>query len=755
MRITEINITDFGCFSDKRLTPSAGMNIIYGENESGKSTLLLFIKFMLYGLGRRSSSNTDRERSVSWSGRSAAGSMTLECESGSYRIERRFSANTRGGSEALNVIRLPDGESVPLDCEPGEYFFGVGKEVFESTACVSQMRAADINGEKTATGIQNLLSSADESVDTADVLKKLDGVRVGYRHKNRAGGSLYEDEQKISELQKRLQKAEEDALAVEMAEQKFRIASRDLKIAKENFEKQELLVSQFNKITVLRRFEACRRREDELSGLQASLDKCKKQNLKTDFMPDEGHIAALKLSAEAYASALDRKESALREKSKAREGKLSAELCALGERLESAGGKEAVLSTFEKEKSKKKKNKTALVLWVVLGLLAAACGAMGCVLGFYVFAAAFAVPLISVFAAVMLVRDTKKCGERIAALLDEYGVIDGKLAQRLEECRAALVASRALQAELAVLEASVVQAQSALAASSERLSSLLSLTLPESVPDAGLAMEEHYRLSRFINEYSSIQRSMLAAESVINSDLQFLADYNEDELRTEISVDISQITPEDVARADREKSFAASKKATYEQKVASLNESIVRLRASGEDPIALGDELKALEESYGRDTEFYSALTLAMESIERAGQVMGGSVIPEIAHRAGELLSRISDSRYSILRSNASLGVSLDSNGFIIKPEYFSGGTRDAVYLALRISLLMRMFTAERAPLILDEALCQLDDKRAAKILELLGSLSTDGMQCLLFTSHKREAALAAEQSTDFELIEL
>ena len=96
MKIKEINISDFGSLKNKVLTLDAGLNVIYGENESGKSTVLLFIKYMLYGLGRRSASNSERERSVSWSGHSASGSMTFEHGGEDYRIERRY---TDGGRE--------------------------------------------------------------------------------------------------------------------------------------------------------------------------------------------------------------------------------------------------------------------------------------------------------------------------------------------------------------------------------------------------------------------------------------------------------------------------------------------------------------------------------------------------------------------------------------------------------------------------------------------------------------------------------
>ena len=51
MRIRELYIAEFGGIKNKKIELDAGqkLNIIYGENESGKSTIFLFIKFMFYG----------------------------------------------------------------------------------------------------------------------------------------------------------------------------------------------------------------------------------------------------------------------------------------------------------------------------------------------------------------------------------------------------------------------------------------------------------------------------------------------------------------------------------------------------------------------------------------------------------------------------------------------------------------------------------------------------------------------------------
>lgn len=80
-----------------------------------------------------------------------------------------------------------------------------------------------------------------------------------------------------------------------------------------------------------------------------------------------------------------------------------------------------------------------------------------------------------------------------------------------------------------------------------------------------------------------------------------------------------------------------------------------------------------------------------------------------------------------------------------------SDGTRDQLYLSLRLaSLLRRAEVAEPMPLVLDDVLIQLDDQRAAAALAVLADVSRK-MQVLFFTHHARLVDLAratVERST-------
>ena len=117
MKIKELNIIEFGGLKDRKISFGDGMNIISGANEAGKSTVMLFIKYMLYGLPRKSASNPERERAVSLDGKRASGSMMFEARGRRYIAERHFQG-TRGRAAMIKIgtfIILIRGTTVQQD----------------------------------------------------------------------------------------------------------------------------------------------------------------------------------------------------------------------------------------------------------------------------------------------------------------------------------------------------------------------------------------------------------------------------------------------------------------------------------------------------------------------------------------------------------------------------------------------------------------------------------------------------------------
>jgi len=100
MQIREIHIDGFGIFTDKHITGlTSGINIIYGPNEFGKTTLLDFIRRILFGFPRISTS-TNPYPAVH--GGAYGGRMICELDSGERIIISRVQG-AHGGSITIST----------------------------------------------------------------------------------------------------------------------------------------------------------------------------------------------------------------------------------------------------------------------------------------------------------------------------------------------------------------------------------------------------------------------------------------------------------------------------------------------------------------------------------------------------------------------------------------------------------------------------------------------------------------------------
>jgi uncharacterized protein YhaN len=135
----------------------------------------------------------------------------------------------------------------------------------------------------------------------------------------------------------------------------------------------------------------------------------------------------------------------------------------------------------------------------------------------------------------------------------------------------------------------------------------------------------------------------------------------------------------------------------------------------------------------------YIPLRLASLALTRATRRYRDEHHAPVLGRASELFQSITGGRYSAIRlaENDLYAVRSDAGTESVLQRYMSEGTRDQVYLALRLASLEHAHEqAEPLPLILDDGLVQFDDGRTAAMLAVLADISA-GMQVILFTHHR------------------
>ncbi len=217
MKLIEINVGHFGRLSEMQLNLKEGFHLIYGANEKGKSTLMAFIRAMLYGLAgsRRQLIENDRRRYMPWDGSKMGGYLILENNGSRYRLERRFGQTKAGDhTELMDDI---SGRSITLASsdEPGLKLLNLTENEFINTVFVSQLSSTIGTSEDLLGRLSNLAGSGDMRVSQLEVDNRLKKAQVDLVAARGQGGRLNEARSLLLQLQEERESAVREALLQE------------------------------------------------------------------------------------------------------------------------------------------------------------------------------------------------------------------------------------------------------------------------------------------------------------------------------------------------------------------------------------------------------------------------------------------------------------------------------------------------------------------------------------------------------------
>ena len=142
MKVEEIKINSFGTLRNKEINLSDKINIIHGKNESGKSTLLAYIKTAFYGISRNKNGKeiSDYDKYKPWSGEEFSGKIKYTLDNGEqFEIFRDFNKK----NPKIYNAKLEDvTNQFNIDKKEGSQFFfeqvGIDENIFTSTIMAEQ-----------------------------------------------------------------------------------------------------------------------------------------------------------------------------------------------------------------------------------------------------------------------------------------------------------------------------------------------------------------------------------------------------------------------------------------------------------------------------------------------------------------------------------------------------------------------------------------------------------------------------------------
>jgi uncharacterized protein YhaN len=166
-----------------------------------------------------------------------------------------------------------------------------------------------------------------------------------------------------------------------------------------------------------------------------------------------------------------------------------------------------------------------------------------------------------------------------------------------------------------------------------------------------------------------------------------------------------------------------------------------------DEAAALRREEEALVLRIRQGAEQYTLTALARAVLEQTRERFDAEQQPRVVLRAAALFAQLTNNRYVHVRPDArarELTVR-DAQGVTWQVEQLSRGTRELLLLAFRLAVVEDFGEVRVAlPVLLDDVTVNLDADRAARVIEVLATLSKRH-QILAFTCHSPVRALFRE----------
>ena len=720
VRIERIEIGAFGCLSGVVIEPSDGINLIEADNESGKSTLAAFIKFILYGFSStRSQSIAENERKlyIPWNGTRAFGSIVFSAPGGRFRVARSYDLPSK---ETVEMTDLQTGREVFRSLVPGEVLLGVPEEVYQKSAYFRQLFQSKNGDESLADQVRNLVFSADERISAANAEKRLREAEAELKNRQNRG-VIPELEAQLARFRAESEQAIRQNSEIRRCNEAIsengarlgeirRIVSR-LQAERGNIDGYEAFCRLRRLSEVKAEEEAAKKKYDDAAGAFPNAR-----------IPDSDFINGLIKDNAEYKSLVrdrDRLEEESREAVKAFEESRRAVAVWDGqeERVKSALAREKKLFPIFALLALLFAAAGVTFAFLFDGLAVAAAGAAGLFLG-----CAVAAAVIKIKARALPAKYGFESAEALEDALSELPQIERQA--DIDEKR-----TYSLKAEYGRISDRCAQAGKSIA---ERISRYCpegeSGTCDAAGGQIDLLLERSENAKKLLSEYESRRRTR---ESMFEGvDIDALAKRAE-----------GAVPPErTVSEVERELNFNTQKQKLLEEKKQELEKEKARLESGAADPALLCGKTDAAEQQLEKANRRLAAIRLALEVLEESSAYMKSTIAPKLTEYASGYFDYATAGKYPVLHLDTRMGMAVETP-LIQSLDFLSSGTKDAAYLCLRLALLRLIYQqAAVPPVILDDAFARLDDKRLETMISVITEFSqAEKAQVFMFTCTPRE----------------
>lgn len=654
--IKELNLKSFGKFKDFKLKLHDGLNIIFGDNEAGKTTIQLFIKTMFYGFQKQSRRTglTDRERARPWDGSACSGSIVFYDGAREIEIVRKFGKTKSGDKvEAFDTVT---GERIPEYSvnEPGKAIFDMSCGMFEKTIWIKQ-GGVPISGrdDEIINKLINLSETGADDVSVSKAFDKLKSQRVGLK----ADGRIRKPGV-IDSLEEKRRTLKAEALREEDIKRQIESCQKRIDALKNE---NVILESRANEIKVRVKADKDREKVDRAEKLSQCIKK-KKTLLNTKAYRNMQGISKDEVD----------------------------EINELSDKLESRAGAVDELESDEIFKLREKRNGLKTIgrfglIFIALGLVLLVTS------GQIVSAAEIAATVKTAF--YVLGISVLALGAGLSIYVGFYG--------------------RKLKRLLRLAQLDLEDGKAEFSAETDRLRKELRDRL------AGFGCEDVDEFSIMYGEYRQTASELEALDNVYRAFLGSDDIHKLIEEAAELKNSIDTIKPAP-ANADELLEDIQRRIAENNDNISKIENKVGYEYRSKNNLADIRSEIESVENGIRSAYDELEAVKLAEDVLSEAYNTVKSDFTPYVNAEAKKIIMRLTNGKYNDIRVSDGFDVMIsDSDRYHVEAEYMSMGTYEQIYFALRMAV-AKLTSGEDCMMFFDDIFMTFDDGRAYEALKYI-----------------------------------
>ncbi len=703
MKIDNIKINAFGNIEDKEINFKDGINIVYGKNESGKSTMLSYIINTLYGISKNKDGRTisDYDKYKPWNNEEFSGRIKYELDNKeTYEVFRDFNKkNPKIYNDKLEDIT----KQFDVDKRDGSKFFqeqtGVDKQMYLSTVVSMQqeVRLDDKNQNMLIQKIANLAGTGEDNVSYKKALTKLqEKIRdeIGTNKTTQKPINIVEKE--ISEINHNLEEIkpyQNKKYDINIEKEEINYNIKELEI------EREILLQIKNSIEEENNY----KKQIEINENSQKENCCKIQDLKDKQEIIEKQINA----AETKIKQIENEIETYKQEQESVNQKII--------------NSKNTADNLKQNITNKNTNKN--IVYIIIGaLLIALILVSVLILKNYILAG-----ILFILDAIIGVNKIKT-QNKIAKthkeddenekdneeLEEKKNIILEKINLKLQELKECVENEKELNNEASMIKGQIILLEKnneQIDESSNNIKQKLrSLQLNKKE-----AISEKYKDRIDDNKIKSILDSTDSIENLNSLESKI----NDEKIRLKgLEIEERTVIPQ--------------------------LDNMVNLK----------EKLQLNEEKYKQLKDKEEIINIAIENLSEAYEQMKNTITPKFTNSLSTSIEKITNKKYNKVTINDENGMIVEnSRGEYIEADKLSTGTIDQLYLSLRLSMINDL-SKETLPIILDESFAYFDGNRLENVIRYLTD-KLQNHQVIIFTCTNREKEILDKLKLKYNFIEL